>query len=236
MGCIEESYNRSWTERLGRELKSDSRLHLEIAAGIVPPCQKFLDIGCGDGYMATLIQDRCSRIFGIDISPTALKQAEGRGYSHLQRLDLNEERLPYGDGYFDVVVCLDILEHIFDPENLLKEIHRVIRRGGILIVSVPNLRYLKYILILVIRGRVPLTSGDPFIYEGGHCHYFTNKSLTGLLNKCGFKVEWRRGIIPSERFRFLELFSRTQMVIEWLSPSLLIKAVKIEREENELER
>ena len=226
MNYIEKLYDKSWSGRLSQKPENSARLPLEIASKIIPPCGNLLDIGCGDGYMGNLIKDKCHELIGIDISTVAISKAKEKGYNQIHKIDLNEEKLPYPSGYFDVVVCMDVLEHIYNLEPLLKEVCRITKAGGLLIVSTLNMRYLKYIFSLVFKGKFPYTSGDHFIHDGGHCRYFTTKDMTELLDKCGFRVKSREGIIPSPRFKFLIPFSKVPLIAEWFSPALILQTIK----------
>lgn len=95
-----------------------------------------LDVGCGRGLMAQLMMDAGHKVTGIDQSPTVIKHcnisiAPGMFYV----VDITKG-LPFPDDSFTTVTCLDVLEHMDDPERLVKELIRV--AGNIVIVAVPN--------------------------------------------------------------------------------------------------
>ncbi len=95
----------------------------------------------------------------------------------------------------DVGVCADTLEHVLDPFVVLKEFSRVIRPGGLLIISVPNYSYIRH-LYQLLQGKQPITGGKSSVsewinhgWDGMHLHTFTHESLTTALTTSGFSVK-----------------------------------------------
>ena len=218
---IEEIYQKIWKRKL-RTLKErpphetlcSARMY--VANKLIGVCHRLLDVGCGAGNLAALIKDRCQEIYGVDISSEALRMAVKKGVK-TTRVDLNVELLPFQNEWFDTVVCLDVIEHLLDPERLLEEAKRVLKPGGILIISFPNIRWWVHIASLAFFGKFPKTSTDPEAYDGGHLHYFTYKDMEVLLKKHGFKVTEKCGVPSSLP---LNLF------MEFKSPGIVIKAKK----------
>jgi SAM-dependent methyltransferase len=104
-----------------------ARLHLPRSASI-------LDAGCGSGRMLDELAD-LGEVHGIDASRLAVEAARARGH---ERVELGAiERLPFRDASFDLVTCLDVLEHTPDELATLTELLRVTRPGGHLLVTVP---------------------------------------------------------------------------------------------------
>ncbi len=176
--------SRLWTKlRLYRE---------EAALALLDGGETFLDLGCGDGRLVFLATQKYKQVFGIDVSALTVRRAQERfqgiaeGRIHLQVADLSEG-IPFGNASFDAVSCVAALEHIANPEELLKEIHRVLRPRGELVVVAPNVAYLPRRLSALI-GRPPKTSAKKDLLDGGTLHYFTSGSLTRLLRHVGFVV------------------------------------------------
>lgn len=100
----------------------------------------------------------------------------------------------------DVVVALDVMEHVFDVFNFVHHCHRILKERGLLIIRVPNIAYIKHRSNL-LRGRLPVTAswfGRPgdlsewkncWGWDGGHLHLFTLPILMQLLQECGFRIE-----------------------------------------------
>jgi len=110
------------------------RSHMEIAG-------RWLDCGCADGsYAAALLEAGASQVDGVDIEPDRADEA-ARRWAHEPRLSFRAapaESLPFDDGTFDAVLLNEVLEHVGDQRAALREIRRVLVRGGRLVVFSPN--------------------------------------------------------------------------------------------------
>jgi methionine biosynthesis protein MetW len=193
---------------------------------------RVLDIGCGDGRFCTLARNRCTAIVGVDCALKALGIARQRNIPVVQS-NFGEHKLPFADASFDVVTCLDVIEHIFDPFFLLKEINRVLKPGGELILTTPNLRYIKHVFDLLLRGQAPKTNCDHASCDGGHLHYFCCKDLEQLLQECGMGVTVRRGVRQSQYrsfklwlFKLVARLWEKEVEREFFYQGILVKAGK----------
>ena len=101
---------------------------------------RVLDLGCGDGTISCKIGSLVSaqEIHGADISKEAVRRALSRGVKAIQ-LDLNEQKMPFIRGSFDLVVALELIEHLTDPDGVIEEMARVLSFGGLILLSTPNL-------------------------------------------------------------------------------------------------
>ena len=100
----------------------------------LPPEARILDAGCGSGRTLDDLAGY-GRVSGIDLSAEAVAAARGRGHDDVQVARV--EDLPFADGTFDLVTCLDVVEHTPDDRATLRELLRVTRPGGLLLVTVP---------------------------------------------------------------------------------------------------
>ncbi|MEX2681006.1 MAG: class I SAM-dependent methyltransferase [Candidatus Sigynarchaeota archaeon] len=169
----------------------------------------FLDVGCGDGTFCSLAKKTYAHVVGIDISEVAIELAKKKFDIDAKIMDLNT-RLDFKDDEFDTISCLDVIEHVFDPHHLVAEISRILRKNGLLILSVPNIQFFPHI-IKIIRGRFPKTSDDPG-YDGGHLHYFTVKDVKILLQEHNLITKFVLGL------------NGRKHLISFISPSIFIKA------------
>lgn len=95
-----------------------------------------LDCGCGEGHLLSQLN---GKKYGVDYSPTAVKRAEERNPdAEIFKEDIT--LLPFEDGFFDIAICSEVLEHILDYKAAISEIKRAVRRNGQIIISVPNER------------------------------------------------------------------------------------------------
>lgn len=193
MKAEEEIYKRIWKNKKIKESKDiEKGSRGDVAFRLLDTGNKLLDIGCGDGTFCEMAEKRYKEVYGVDISEDALETARNRKIKTFM-VNLNNEELPFPEGIFDAVTCLDVIEHVIDPYFLLSEINRVLKKGGILIVATPNIGYIKHRISLLF-GRFPITSKDEEAYEGGHLHYFTFSDMEKLLKKFGFDTLERKGV------------------------------------------
>lgn len=96
----------------------------------------FLDLGCGTGEMIKIIltSDKEKRAFGIDISPNMIEVAKKKLPQSVDLRIGDSENLPYSDEFFDVVYCNDSFHHYPNPENVISEVFRVLKKEGIFII------------------------------------------------------------------------------------------------------
>lgn len=146
------------------------------------PFERFLDIGCSDLGFLNQVRPIASNLWGVDIAEfVSWKDSLG---IVTQVCDLDKTGLPFPDNYFDAVSMLMVLEHVFDPFGAIKEVARVLKPGGLFVVDVPNIGYVKHRVGLVM-GELPITSSkhswEDKSWDGYHLHYFTLERLKWLL-------------------------------------------------------
>ncbi|MDX2217088.1 MAG: bifunctional 2-polyprenyl-6-hydroxyphenol methylase/3-demethylubiquinol 3-O-methyltransferase UbiG [Oculatellaceae cyanobacterium bins.114] len=116
---------------------------------------KVLDIGCGGGYSCEFLAHRGAIASGIDQSKACIIAAQAHANANQLVIDYQHgcaESLPYGDRSFDVVVCVDVLEHVVDVWQTLREIYRVLKPGGIFCFDTLNRTFKsKFIMIWLLE-------------------------------------------------------------------------------------
>lgn len=98
-----------------------------------------LDIACGTGYGTQMLADVAKKVYGIDVSKEAVEYAN-KNYPHKNVIykQGDARKIPLDDKSVDVVVSLETIEHIPEPEEFVKEVKRILKKGGLFIVSTPN--------------------------------------------------------------------------------------------------
>ena len=172
----------------------------DIALKLLGSGESLLDIGCWDGRLLERIRSAglYDKLTGVDIVEAGVDLARKKGFN-AQVVDLNTGVLPFSDQCFDTVTMLAVLEHIFDPYSIIREIRRVLRPGGTLIIDVPNVASVTN-RARILLGRIPVTSHDSG-WDGGHLHYFTKYALDHFLQSEGFDVLGRRTTGGSPQLR-----------------------------------
>jgi SAM-dependent methyltransferase len=161
-----------------------------------------LDVGCADGQVTLALHEAvgAQETYGVDISADSVAVATARGVRAFQ-VDLDAEDLPFDEGFFDAIYCGEVIEHVFDPGRLLKEIRRVLKQGGICVLTTPNLAgWPNRIVLLFGYQPYPLAVSPDMEWAGklflrdeegqwGHLRVFTVRALTELVTSHGFSVE-----------------------------------------------
>ncbi len=149
--------------------------------------KKYIDLGCKDGYLLDKARELDYDVYGIDISDNIVKVLSEQGFN-MKKHDLGKS-LPYHDYYFDIVTCLQVIEHLTNPEHLVKEMYRILKPGGILILSTPNLASLGSRLRLLV-GLYPLQLGPCNKWHfGNHYRLFTLPTLKTVLKRNKFSID-----------------------------------------------
>lgn len=134
---------KNWTgERLEPGVFNETTIeHLHryaFASGLVQG-KKVLDIACGEGYGANLLAARASQVTGVDINANVIEQAKIHyKKNNLEFLTGTVDKIPSENSSFDVVVCFETIEHVSQHDIVLREIKRVLNRGGLLFISTPD--------------------------------------------------------------------------------------------------
>ncbi|NUO43644.1 MAG: class I SAM-dependent methyltransferase [Streptomyces sp.] len=160
------------------------------------PAQTILDIGCGDGTAAATAAPLLPghHLVGVDWSQDALRRARTR-LPYAVRGELTGGGLPFGAESVDAVLFSEVIEHLVDPDAALDEISRVLRPGGHLLLSTPNLAAW-YNRALLLAGVQPVFSevslraihGRPGHEVVGHLRLYTARALREFVAAAGFTV------------------------------------------------
>lgn len=157
--------------------------------------KKILDIGCwtGDIIHPFVKKNTC---FGTDISDNALKAANDRGIM-TYKLNFEEDDFPFDKGFFDIILCSEVLEHLIDQDTLLKKIYQILKKDGLFICSVPNINTPISWFIQIFLDLPPKNSAR---YRSVHYRDFTYRSAKKMLELNGFEISKISGtfIYPSK--------------------------------------
>ncbi|TSA44989.1 class I SAM-dependent methyltransferase [bacterium] len=161
---------------------------LSILDGLDLRNKNILDVGCYDGTFLSLMKNRNNGFYGVEASDWGFEQARKKGIEVRQFFFNDETKLPYEDNFFDVVVAGEIIEHIYDTDFFLVEIRRILKPGGKLLISTPNIASLGRRLLLLF-GKNPIIELSPNESDSsGHIRYFTFKTLEKMLEKKEFET------------------------------------------------
>jgi O-antigen biosynthesis protein len=143
-----------------------------------------LDAGCSSGYLAERLQARGSRVYGVELDEDAAEQAR-RFCEAVHVGDAETMDLPFEPDSFDAIVCGDLIEHLRDPRLFLERVRSLLRPGGRLVLSTPNVANWS-IRVGLLFGRFRYTPRG--ILDRTHSHLFTRKTLIECLEAAGYRV------------------------------------------------
>jgi 2-polyprenyl-3-methyl-5-hydroxy-6-metoxy-1,4-benzoquinol methylase len=168
-----------------------------------------LDVGCGNGIISRSLGEHGFNVYGIDISEKAIEKAKQLNkFAHVKFDVLSAEHLISEGKKYNAIICSEVLEHLSEPGDLLKVLYNSISDDGIVIVTVPNGRGAREMLVTkpVIAlqkknnslWRVLLKTKQMFGYKGTtvqsdasnltHLQFFTKKALEELADRHQFKI------------------------------------------------
>lgn len=143
---------------------------------------KALDAGCGDGALSVRLARKGFSVYGVDCAEDWCDSARRRVETlylggKIEIICSPLEKINFPPGFFDVIVCGEVLEHLRNDEEVLKQFHVLLKKGGELIISVP----------LVAKG---FDISDVMV---GHVRLYDYPALEKLLSNCGFRIDKKLG-------------------------------------------
>lgn len=177
---------------------------------------KVMEIGCGFGK--TLIEakrrGKASELVGVDIKDSPLSgELDAFITGKIETVSL-----PFPHGYFDAIILADVLEHLDDPWSTLKNVLFFLKPGGVCVISIPNIRELRTIAGILLRGRFEYQ--ELGILDKTHIRFFCKKDIVQLIVEADLEIEVINfGLSPKRSFfnrvtlRFFEDFLVQQYVI-----------------------
>ena len=177
--------------------------------------EKIADIAGGAGIVAEWLQKRGYEVSLVEFSEKAVEKAKSKGLNVFENKIEGIHSLPFVANYFDIIFFGDIIEHLFDPESALREIKRILKPNGRLIISCPNIAYWRFRSYYLFDGdfqRIDVAKQKP--WEQEHIRFYNIKILKIFLSKLDFdfiKFKGANNIWHSQFFAryFPNLFAHT---------------------------
>jgi SAM-dependent methyltransferase len=207
--------------------------------------KKILDVGCGLGMYSQEFSQEGALVFGIDVDGKKIEQAKGL-FPKINFQTAGAEKIPFANNSFDLVFLHEVLEHVKDEEKTIKEIVRVLKTGGRLILFVPN-RWFPfethglYLGKKYIFGNIPLLNWLPNKLRNifaPHVRTYTAKRLKSLLEKRGLEIKlvdfvWpafdrieRKFSLPGRMLKAIAGFAEKNRFLKKLGISIFLIARK----------
>ena len=159
--------------------------------------KRVLDVGCLGGQISRLIMDQNNEVWGVEINPVAAEVARKRGIR--VKVANVEEGLPFEDGSFDVVHAGELVEYLYDTKLFFTECRRVLKPGGMLLFTTPNLNSLENRVRVVLGGYLSMAGAYPEDHFGSQVRVFNLRKVRELCRQTGFDLEEVRGVFTLEQ-------------------------------------
>jgi 2-polyprenyl-3-methyl-5-hydroxy-6-metoxy-1,4-benzoquinol methylase len=163
------------------EYERSSKQQMRSLVPVAPHC-RILDVGCGTGLNAERLSKLGHTVVGIDLSSVAIAKFCDKGLEgHV--VDIEAGTLPFADGSFDIIYASEVIEHSVDTADFLAKLFRILKPGGLLLLSTPNSAFWPY-RILGCLGRTASEYQHP-----GHVRFFSRRSLRDAVEAAGFQID-----------------------------------------------
>lgn len=167
-----------------KEKEYFSNVRMDIIS-LIParPDQKILEIGAGSGNTLLYIKEHqlASEVMGIELMKIHGSNQEHALIDKFQIANIEQDIIHAEQDYFDIIICADVLEHLIDPWSTIKKITPYLKKGGLLIVSLPNIREWKTLFKILVKGEF---NYDPAggIMDKTHLRFFCKQNIIDLVN------------------------------------------------------
>lgn len=174
-----------WAKESLQHLESIRRYELDFALRFFPPSGRILEIGAGTGWQAQTLQ-----ALGFDVEAIDLSSSNYKEHRVFPVVDYDGHRIPFGDDSFDVVFSSNVLEHIPHVEEFQREIHRVLKPGGVAVHIVPSStwRFWSNITDILKAWKIPDRHGEHATNALTEILLFRKNWWRQLFEKTGWQV------------------------------------------------
>ncbi len=182
----------------------------EMLEFVPPSAARVLELGCGEGAFAALLKRHLvAEVWGLELDEEAASVAA----EHVDRIivgDIGETLHEVPKAYFDCVVANDFFEHLQWPGQTLHEIASHLTPGGVVVASIPNLRYCRALYEIVVNRDFKYRNEG--IFDATHLRFFTEKSIRRLFDESGYEILTIQGI-NEERGLWSRVLSALNLIL-----------------------
>jgi len=182
-----------------------------------------LDIGCGYGRFSAMVKERFgAETWAVEIDKQAATEAAKR-LNKVINADVTQSLDEIPDNYFGCIIFNDVLEHLADPYSLLVGMKKKLTDKGVIVASIPNVRYYRNLIDLVLKGNWDYQEAGTL--DKSHLRFFTYKSILKMFEQLGFEVLVIEGVHPTKnkKLRFLSIFFKALEDLKYLRFAVVAK-------------
>lgn len=154
--------------------------------------ERVLEVGCAQGNFGVALKQRFgAEVWGIEYNSVAAQKA-AEVLDQVFAGDVDEVAIKLPDSHFDAIVYNDVLEHLVDPRGTLTALRQKLRPDGVVVASIPNIRYFPALREILFRRDFP--TEDSGVFDRTHLRFFTRKSIIRMFDDTGYDMRQMKGI------------------------------------------
>ena len=185
---------------------------------------RVLDIGCGNGNTLEYLKSNgyCDWTCGVELFSAAAESAIKK-VDQLYQSNIEDMDLPVAPSSIDMILCLDVLEHLVNPHKVIEYLHTLLSPGGVIIASIPNIRHISVTVPLIIGGKWEYN--DSGILDRTHLRFFVKKTAIELMQSSGLQLLEAHPIPKGRKTKILQIIT-LGLLGSFLDSHYLIKVAK----------
>jgi len=166
---------------------------------------RVLEIGAGGGNTLVAFKESHpdAEVSGIELNPIAGSNQDSALIRKFVFGNIETMDIPFDEEYFDVVLCGDVLEHLIDPWKAIDKIQKLLKPGGVLIASIPNIRHYSAFFKIFLRGNFTYTEHG--LFDRTHFRFFCKRDMVAMLSTPKLTVQSANPIFRLLRIKKLQI-------------------------------
>jgi 2-polyprenyl-3-methyl-5-hydroxy-6-metoxy-1,4-benzoquinol methylase len=208
----------------GEVKKFVPRAAWKMCLDLVEERKVVLDVGCATGYLAWKLKEKGCNVFGLEIDSEMAEEAK----LYCDKVvvgNAETTELPYKE-YFDVILFVDVLEHLRNPLEVLTRFKNYLKKDGYIVISIPNVANW-FVRLSLLLGRFNYSATGCIILDPGHLRFFTLSTVRDMLRKAGFReihLDITVNVRGATRFPFIKALAKLWKKL--FAGQFIIKAVR----------
>jgi 2-polyprenyl-3-methyl-5-hydroxy-6-metoxy-1,4-benzoquinol methylase len=220
-----DSFNKFYASK---DVAYFQNIRREIKPLLPKKMESILEVGCGSGATLQWIKAEfpVKWIGGVELNEDVAVNAK-ECLDFFMQGNIENMKLPLENNSLDLILCLDVLEHLVDPWSVVKYLSELLKSGGVLIVSLPNICHHSAILPLLFHDRWDYEESG--ILDRTHMRFFTKKTSVELCNQYGLNATKVLPVVLSNKCSKTWLFNTLTLHLfqRYLTTQYLIQSIKI---------